>query len=81
MAEQARRTEIFIDRLGASAATRVTHLCDRRYEAVLNDDEIRLRDRLESLAASATESERRTPAWAEVERLLQRLGYGSQAGG
>jgi hypothetical protein len=75
MAEQARRLEIFLDRLGAAAATRVTHLCDRRYDAVLSVSERRLRDRLEAIAHDATDEERKTAAWAEVTRMLDRLGW------
>lgn len=75
MAAQARRLEIFLDRLGASAATRVTHLCDRRYDAVLSKEERTLRDRLEGMAHDASHEERKTAAWGEVTRMLHRLGW------
>lgn len=73
-AEQARLAEIFLDRLAASALTATAHLGDPRYEAVLSDAERALRDRLERFADETGAAEKGTAAWAEVERLLQRLG-------
>lgn len=73
-AEQARLVEIFLDRLSAKAATATTHLGDRRYEGVLSAGERSLRDRLEAFVGAASPEEKQTGAWAEVERLLTRLG-------
>lgn len=73
-AEQARLVEIFLDRLSAKAATATTHLGDRRYEGVLSPGERSLRDRLAAFVNAASPDEEQTGAWAEVERLLRRLG-------
>ncbi len=74
VAAQARLAEIFLDRLAARAMTATAHLGDPRYEAVLSEGERALRDRLEQLADQVGAAEKATAAWAEVERLLTRLG-------
>jgi len=73
-AAQARLLEIFLDRLSCEATTGTSHLGDYRYEGALSAGERALRDRLSALAAAASDAERETGAWAEVERLLARLG-------
>ena len=73
-AAQARRLEIFLDRLACEAATATSHLGDFRYEGALSTGERSLRDRLAAFAGSATAAERATGAWSEVEKLLARLG-------
>jgi hypothetical protein len=72
--DQIRRVEIFLDRVAARAATTTSHLCDRRYEAVLSPAERKLKKNLEAFVASAGDDIRATPAWREVARLLKRLG-------
>lgn len=72
--EQVRMLEIFLDRLTWLAAGTTAHLGDRRYDGVLTDDERALRDRLEALVAQTPDAERGTAAWAEVERMMRRLG-------
>jgi hypothetical protein len=74
-AAQARTLDIFLDRLAAKAAAATSHLGDRRYDGVLSAGERTLRDRLMSLR-DASADERETGAWAEVERMLRRLGMG-----
>ena len=51
-----------------------TSLGDRRYDGVLSAGERTLRDRLLALVDNAGADERATGAWAEVERMLRRLG-------
>lgn len=74
VAEQVRRAEIFLDLLGARAATTTSHLCDRRYETVLSKPELDLRARLSSFVEEASPEIKATPAWGEVQKLLRRLG-------
>ena len=73
-AEQVRRAEIFLDLLGARAATATSHLCDRRYETVLSKPELELRSKLQAFVAEAGPDIKKTPAWTEVARMLRRLG-------
>jgi hypothetical protein len=74
VAEQVRRAEIFLDLLGARAATTTSHLCDRRYETVLSEPELELRARLDAFVETTSAEIKRTPAWGEVAKLLRRLG-------
>ncbi len=73
-AAQARDVEIFLDRLGCKAATATGHLGDKRYEALLSDGELEVKALIEALPARASAAAKATPAWREVERLLERLG-------
>lgn len=72
--EQVRLLEIFLDRLTWLAAGTTAHLGDRRYDGVLSEGERALRDRLEALIAQTPDAEKGTAAWAEVERMMRRLG-------
>jgi hypothetical protein len=72
--EQVRLLEIFLDRLTWRAAGTTAHLGDRRYDGVLTDGERALRDRIEALIAQTPDAEKGTAAWAEVERMMRRLG-------
>jgi hypothetical protein len=74
LAEQARLVEIFLDRLSAQATTITSHLGNDRWLGALSSGELALRHRLEGLVASASDDERSTPAWAEIDVVLQRLG-------
>jgi hypothetical protein len=74
LAEQARLVEIFLDRLSAQATTITSHLGNDRWLGALSSGELALRHRLEDLVATASDDERSTPAWAEIEVVLQRLG-------
>jgi hypothetical protein len=74
LSEQARLVEIFLDRLSAQATTITSHLGNDRWLGALSSGELALRHRLEALATSASDEERSTPAWAEIEVVLQRLG-------
>jgi hypothetical protein len=74
----ARTLEIFLDRLAAKAVATTDHFFDPRYEATLGEAELRLRNELTKLgefAASVPAKDRRGAAWAEVQRLLARLGW------
>jgi hypothetical protein len=73
-ADQARLVEIFLDRVAARAAAPTSHLGDRRYDGVLTAGERLLRDRIEAFVDEAGNDERDTAAWAEIARLLHRLG-------
>ncbi len=74
-AVSARGLEIFLDRLAAGAETRSDHLFHPAYAGVLAPGELRLKGLLTELAEQADAEVRHTPAWAEVERLLDRLGW------
>jgi hypothetical protein len=74
LADQARVLDVFLDRLAARAAAATAHLGERRYDGVLSAGERALRDRLEAFVDATGAPERDTGAWAEVERLLKRLG-------
>lgn len=71
---QVRLLEIFLDRLAKQSAAATAHLGDRRYDAVLAPGERSLRERLEDFSDATSEAEKRTGAWAEVERMMRRLG-------
>jgi hypothetical protein len=73
-AAQARRLEIFLDRLACEATAATSHLGDFRYEGALSPGERALRDRLSAFAGAVSDAERSTGAWSEVEKLLARLG-------
>jgi hypothetical protein len=74
----ARTLEIFLDRLAAKAVVTADHFFEPRYEATLGKGELRLRDELTKLGqfvASVPAKDRQGAVWAEVERLLARLGW------
>lgn len=73
-APAARRMEIFLDALAQKSATANAHLLDPRFDAILSDDERRLRDLLLELGAKADLGIRETRAWPLVEDLLRTLG-------
>ncbi len=72
--EAARRLEVFLDYLLAQIRDEA-HLLDRRYAAVLTNEERALRGALTGFADRLPTDARRAPAWERVERLLRRLGY------
>ena len=71
----ARRLEVFLDRVASSAETRSDHLFHPAYAGVLSEGEGRLKGLLTDLVERAEPEVRRTSAWAEVERLLDRFGW------
>lgn len=73
----ARRLEIFLDALAEKSAPANAHLLDPRFDAVLSENERRLRDLLLSIEQQADEGIRETRAWPLVAELLQTLGAGS----
>ena len=75
VARAARRLEILLDRVAAGAASATEHLFEARYEPVLSSGERALKALLLKLVEQATPEVRSAPAWAEVERMLVRLGY------
>lgn len=70
----ARRLEIFLDALAEKSAPANAHLLDARFDAVLSEDERRLRDLLLSIDEQADEGIRQTRAWPLVAELLHTLG-------
>lgn len=78
MAVAARRLEIFLDRVAAGAETRSDHLFHPAYAGVLLPGEARLKQLLAELVLNADDEVRGSPAWSEVERLLDRLGWFEQ---
>lgn len=70
----ARRLEIFLDALAEKSAPANAHLLDPRFDAVLSDNERRLRDLLLSIETQADEGIRKTRAWPLVADLLHTLG-------
>lgn len=70
----ARRLEIFLDALAEKSSTANAHLLDPRFDAVLSDDERRLRDLLLSIEGQADDAIRKTRAWPLVDELLHVLG-------
>jgi len=70
----ARRLEIFLDALAEKSAPANAHLLDARFDAVLSDNERRLRDLLLSIDTQADEGIRQTRAWPLVAELLHTLG-------
>lgn len=72
--DQARRLEIFLDCMLAHADRGLPYFLDDRYGERLTGPEQRLKERLLALAAAADPEERTTPAWQEVERMLESLG-------
>lgn len=75
--ESARMLEIVLDRLAAKTVVSAHHLFDKNYEATLSDADKELRNRLtllRDLVSSTSEENRQNAAWAEVEKLLERLG-------
>lgn len=76
MMEAGRRLEIFLDHMLAQTAS-TGHLMDPRFDAVLDDAERELRERLGRFLAEIDRLDpavRETPAWAHVERMLRSLG-------
>lgn len=74
----ARRLEIFLDALAEKSSPANAHLLDPRFDAVLSDDERRLRDLLLSIESHADDAIRQTRAWPLVDDLLRTLGGASQ---
>lgn len=70
--ETPRQLEIFLDGVLAGATSIAEHLLDPTFGALLSPEEKEVRDMLTSLQVSP--EARRTEAWAEVQRLLRRLG-------
>lgn len=70
--ETPRQLEIFLDGVLAGATSVTEHLLDPTFDALLSHAEREVREMLTSLQVSP--EARRTEAWAEVQRLLRRLG-------
>jgi NAD-dependent SIR2 family protein deacetylase len=76
--DSARLLEIFLDRLAAKTVTSADHLFDEKYDSTLTVSEQRLRGHLAELGElleRVPRSDRRSAAWVEVERLLERVGW------
>ena len=70
--EAGRRFEVFLDYL-SFRATSHGHLLDVRFEGVLSEQDLALRDLLVPLLSAGTDA-RKSPAWPAVRDLLVRLG-------
>lgn len=73
-APTARRLEIFLDHMLALTDRHAAHLLDARYEAVLSEAELEVRDALHRLADGLSPQARATLAWQHLRRLLETLG-------
>ncbi len=67
-----RDLEIFLDGLLAASTSVTEHLLDPSFSALLSHEEREIREALQALRVS--QEARKTPAWAEVERMLRQLG-------
>ncbi len=75
VARAARALEILLDQVAAGATSATEHLFEERYDPVLSAGEREVKARLTQLMGEASADAKRTPAWAEVERMMQRLGW------
>ena len=75
--DAARLLDIFLDYLASECATSAPYLLDNRFDGVLSDEEKNLRDALLSFikrTSTIGSSIKETPAWHEINSLIQRLG-------
>ncbi|NQX12276.1 SIR2 family protein [Microbacteriaceae bacterium VKM Ac-2855] len=70
----ARRLELFLDALLAFASDGVGYLLADGHKRALRPAEQQLRARLLAFVADASAAEKQTPAWREIERLIERFG-------
>lgn len=70
-----RMIEIFMDCLLCHASTSQSFLLRDGYEAVLNDGERALRDRVIDFVSDVTPKEMATPAWSTIQEVLESFGY------
>lgn len=73
-AEAARRLEIMLDAMLAFASDGVGYLLADGHDAALPPAELQLRARLKTFLSDASDAERATAAWREIERLVERFG-------
>lgn len=69
-----RQVEIFLDALVAYATDSHDYLLDDDFESALTEDDRALKEALIAFRASVPETAMRSPAWAQVQRALERLG-------
>ena len=79
-AEAARRLEVLLDLIGCLSTPPTGFLLDPAYRGMLDDDERRLAEALQEVAARIPEGPATTSAAGEVAALLRRLGHGRSAG-
>lgn len=72
--DAARRLDIFLDYLLAQASGTTAHILDHRFDGVLSDAERTLRGALEDFLAAVPPQALSTPAWAQVDTLIRKLG-------
>jgi hypothetical protein len=72
-AQNARDVARFIDLVGMLSADKSMFFLDRRYANPTTNSEVALDKALRTLSTSVTDKE--TPVWAEVSKLLYRLGW------
>ncbi len=70
----AAQLELLLDYVVYEANRRISHLLDRRYEGLLSDNEVTLRNALIKLRDTATPDIRGLPAWKPVAAMLASLG-------
>lgn len=73
--ESARRLDIFLDRLGASASEASAHLFDPRYDEILTAGEKEVRDSLRALFSNASDQAKDTHAFSRIIELMKELGW------
>ena len=78
-AEAARRLEVLLDLFGCLSTPPTGFLLDPAYRGMLDDDERRLAEALQEVAARIPEGPATTSAAGEVAALLRRLGHGGTA--
>ncbi len=70
----ARRLEIFLDYLLAHTEPQSAHILDWRYDAVLSEADVALRDALLEFTLQLPSVARRSPAWEQLLEVMRRLG-------
>ncbi|MFT6397136.1 MAG: hypothetical protein ACJAYU_001882 [Bradymonadia bacterium] len=70
----ARLCDVFLDYLASHSTGTTSHLMDRRYEGVLSEAEIEVRDAIASLPETLSEEAKDTDAWRALVRWMSKLG-------
>ncbi len=70
----ARLCDIFLDYLAGRSAGTTSHLMDRRYEGVLSEPELEVRNALAGLPGNLSQEAKETEAWTALVKWLRKLG-------
>lgn len=79
LSDAARQLEIFIDYLSGQVE-HTAHLLNARFDSLLSEEERALKQLLMSLVSDTTPRMRQTPAWHQIEQLLEDLGWDNDGG-